>query len=81
VQARDHARQVEAAVEAALHLSEVAGGVLVELEAMIRALDGALEVAKEGVHPVKAVQLRALSRADDHALVACDQFCGSGEAG
>ena len=69
-QARQDGGEIEAAIESVLHLSEVAMGVLGEVEGVIGAAQRALEVAEQGVDRLELRQLDArLAAAGDDALV------------
>jgi hypothetical protein len=48
---------------------------------MLCALNRTFDVPKQGVLPAKALQIRTVVFADDHAFVGVGQVCGGNEAG
>ncbi len=68
-QAGEHFAQVEAAVEAILIFTEVSVRILLEIEGMIGACDGSLQIPEDGVDPGKAFHLGAFAVLANHVLI------------
>jgi hypothetical protein len=64
-----HFAQVKAAIKAVLVFTEVSVRIFLEIEGMIGARDGRLQIAKNGINPGEAFHLGAFAILADYVLL------------
>ena len=72
---------IESAVEAVLGFRKIACRIFAYFEPVAGSPNGVLEVARQGVNPVKTIQFRTLTRVNHHPLMMCDLRSSGQEAG
>ena len=79
-QAQQQALEIESAVEPIREGTQVMGGVLGELEGLVRAVDQGLEVAQHGIDPSELGQVARLARAHNDVGVSAARVNDAGKA-